>query len=328
MRCATWSAAASGSVAGPIAAPLVDAALMVQEDLVVLQHVEGSWTVTAGVVCFPTHWTIGEKLGLPLARRARARRALRRASCATRSTASTTGSPSTGRCGGATGSSSPTDRAAPAGVPAADCVVPDRDRAATARRCGSAASARRCAGCPRPGAILFTIRVQLAPARRAAGAPRPRRARCSPRSAAGTSRSAATRRPAGRSTRSTRWLGDAHRSGVTIERERGSSSRPCSASAGPRPTRAGDGRAGPSPPSRRGRRPRRDPRVGTPRSANCTRTPRARGAGSHAARDGRWRAGRRRTAPSSIAIAAVDSGARHHVDSFPSGARLAPIFSR
>lgn len=47
--------------------PLVDAALMVQEDLAVLQNIDGSWVVTAGVVCFPTHWTIGEKIGLPLA---------------------------------------------------------------------------------------------------------------------------------------------------------------------------------------------------------------------------------------------------------------------
>jgi len=47
--------------------PLVDAALMVQEDLVLLQRIGTKWTVTAGVVCFPTHWTIGEKLGRPVA---------------------------------------------------------------------------------------------------------------------------------------------------------------------------------------------------------------------------------------------------------------------
>jgi hypothetical protein len=47
--------------------PLVDAALSVQEDLVVLQRIDEHWTVTAGAVCFPTHWTIAEKLGLPLA---------------------------------------------------------------------------------------------------------------------------------------------------------------------------------------------------------------------------------------------------------------------
>jgi hypothetical protein len=47
--------------------PLVAAALRVQEDLVVLQRRDSRWTVTAGVVCFPTHWTIGDKLGNSLA---------------------------------------------------------------------------------------------------------------------------------------------------------------------------------------------------------------------------------------------------------------------
>jgi hypothetical protein len=46
--------------------PLVAAALAVQEDLVILQRVDGAWVVTGGVVCFPTHWTIAEKLGQPL----------------------------------------------------------------------------------------------------------------------------------------------------------------------------------------------------------------------------------------------------------------------
>jgi hypothetical protein len=46
---------------------LVDAALLVQEDLVVLQRRGGAWTVTAGVVCFPTHWCIRDKVGSSLA---------------------------------------------------------------------------------------------------------------------------------------------------------------------------------------------------------------------------------------------------------------------
>ena len=46
--------------------PLIRAALMVQEDLAVLQYIEGAWILTAGVVCFPTHWTIADKVGLPL----------------------------------------------------------------------------------------------------------------------------------------------------------------------------------------------------------------------------------------------------------------------
>jgi len=47
--------------------PLIDAASSIQEDLVVLQRVDGSWVLTAGVVCFPTHWTVTNKLGLTLA---------------------------------------------------------------------------------------------------------------------------------------------------------------------------------------------------------------------------------------------------------------------
>jgi hypothetical protein len=60
-------ARATGATVDQGRAPLVDAALMVQEDLVVVQRVDDAWTVTAGVVCFPTHWTITEKVGRPLA---------------------------------------------------------------------------------------------------------------------------------------------------------------------------------------------------------------------------------------------------------------------
>ena len=61
------AAAVGDPAAGDHRHPLVDAALMVQEDLVVVQLVDGRWTVTAGVVCFPTNWTIADKLGQPLA---------------------------------------------------------------------------------------------------------------------------------------------------------------------------------------------------------------------------------------------------------------------
>ena len=46
--------------------PLVEAARLVQEDLAVLQRIDGAWVLTAGVVCFPSHWTVGDKVGLPL----------------------------------------------------------------------------------------------------------------------------------------------------------------------------------------------------------------------------------------------------------------------
>ncbi|MCU1365549.1 MAG: hypothetical protein JWL72_4787 [Ilumatobacteraceae bacterium] len=46
--------------------PLIEAARLVQEDLAVLQRIEDSWVLTAGAVCFPSHWTIGDKVGLPL----------------------------------------------------------------------------------------------------------------------------------------------------------------------------------------------------------------------------------------------------------------------
>ncbi|CAB4884018.1 unannotated protein [freshwater metagenome] len=46
--------------------PLIAAARLVQEDLALLQYVDGEWVLTAGAICFPTHWTIGDKVGLPL----------------------------------------------------------------------------------------------------------------------------------------------------------------------------------------------------------------------------------------------------------------------
>ena len=46
--------------------PLENAALQVQEDLVVLVRSEDAWRFGAGVVCFPSHWVPTQKLGLPM----------------------------------------------------------------------------------------------------------------------------------------------------------------------------------------------------------------------------------------------------------------------
>ena len=46
--------------------PLESTALQVQEDLIVLIRSEEAWRFGAGVVCFPSHWVPGEKLGLPM----------------------------------------------------------------------------------------------------------------------------------------------------------------------------------------------------------------------------------------------------------------------
>ncbi len=47
--------------------PLEAAALLVPDDLVVLLRQEGRWVMAAGVVCFPSHWSPPDKLGLPVA---------------------------------------------------------------------------------------------------------------------------------------------------------------------------------------------------------------------------------------------------------------------
>lgn len=53
--------------ADPALHPLEAAALLVQDDLAVLERIEDEWILTAGVVCFPSHWNIADKVGLPLA---------------------------------------------------------------------------------------------------------------------------------------------------------------------------------------------------------------------------------------------------------------------
>ena len=47
--------------------PIDAAARQVAEDLCLLQETEGRWTLSAGSVCFPSHWRLRDKLGLPLA---------------------------------------------------------------------------------------------------------------------------------------------------------------------------------------------------------------------------------------------------------------------
>jgi len=63
-----WLASHGAGVAEPVGDehPLIEAARLVQEDLAVLQLVDGHWVLTAGVVAFPTHWTVSDKVGLPL----------------------------------------------------------------------------------------------------------------------------------------------------------------------------------------------------------------------------------------------------------------------
>jgi hypothetical protein len=61
-------AAACGAALDPGRAPLVAAALLVQEDLCVLQRDDaGGWRLTSGVVCFPSMWRLADKIGLPVA---------------------------------------------------------------------------------------------------------------------------------------------------------------------------------------------------------------------------------------------------------------------
>lgn len=43
--------------------PLVEAALLVRDDLCVLEDRAGQWQLVAGVVCFPSHWRLADKLG-------------------------------------------------------------------------------------------------------------------------------------------------------------------------------------------------------------------------------------------------------------------------
>ena len=58
---------AAGRVVLPDAgAPLVCAAQLVQEDLVLMRRGPDGWRVAAGCVCFPSSWRLREKFGKPL----------------------------------------------------------------------------------------------------------------------------------------------------------------------------------------------------------------------------------------------------------------------
>ena len=52
--------------AAPEDPPLVRAALMVQDDLVIMRCGEEGWRFAAGAVCFPSSWSMAEKFGAPL----------------------------------------------------------------------------------------------------------------------------------------------------------------------------------------------------------------------------------------------------------------------
>jgi hypothetical protein len=54
------------TVAGRIGDPLDIAGRLVQEDLCILQEVEGELRLTAGVLCFPNRWRLSDKLGRPM----------------------------------------------------------------------------------------------------------------------------------------------------------------------------------------------------------------------------------------------------------------------
>ena len=45
--------------------PLVRAALCIQEDLCVMERDDEGWRLTAGLLCFPTYWRLADKLGRP-----------------------------------------------------------------------------------------------------------------------------------------------------------------------------------------------------------------------------------------------------------------------
>lgn len=47
-------------------AQLATAAMQAQEDLCLMQQQRGTWRLTAGCVCFPSHWRLTEKLGAGL----------------------------------------------------------------------------------------------------------------------------------------------------------------------------------------------------------------------------------------------------------------------
>ena len=64
--CSSVAVAVSRWVGVPLAGedhPLLEAALLVRDDLCVLARVQRQWTLVAGVVCFPSRWRLSDKLG-------------------------------------------------------------------------------------------------------------------------------------------------------------------------------------------------------------------------------------------------------------------------
>lgn len=64
--CEAVAARVSGFTGRPLSGsdhPLVEAALQVRDDLCVLEQRDGRWLLTAAVVCFPSRWSLAEKLG-------------------------------------------------------------------------------------------------------------------------------------------------------------------------------------------------------------------------------------------------------------------------
>ncbi|MBN9220260.1 MAG: DUF3445 domain-containing protein [Mesorhizobium sp.] len=49
-------------------APLVEASLLVQEDLILMRRDDSGWRLAAGSLCFPSSWSLTEKFGKPLQR--------------------------------------------------------------------------------------------------------------------------------------------------------------------------------------------------------------------------------------------------------------------
>ena len=54
------------TVEGDLSDPLDIAGRLVQEDLCILQEVDGELRLTAGVLCFPNRWRLSDKLGRPM----------------------------------------------------------------------------------------------------------------------------------------------------------------------------------------------------------------------------------------------------------------------
>lgn len=51
----------------PLLPPLLKAAMLVQDDLVLMQKTQAGWRLAVGAVCFPSSWRLDEKFNHPLA---------------------------------------------------------------------------------------------------------------------------------------------------------------------------------------------------------------------------------------------------------------------